>query len=387
MRYITTGIDIGTEQLKVCVIEHSSKEKLSRVLGFFMYPILGVRKGYIYNDDIFSKSLRKIIDEIEKQIDYKIESAVLSSGSTSIQSKILSSSSVISKADGEVTHFDVENIEKQLNESSVEKTRKVIFDEIIEYKIDNKITQGLPIGMKGVKLEIKKLFIDILNQHYDTLEAIFLENDIDVSHIYPKGVCAGDKILNEKEKMVGVMYMDLGSETTTISVYENNFLIGYHTIPIGSNDITNDIALGLKISLEEAEQVKRGLANKTYSKKKIDDIVFSRIEDICELSNSYLKKIKRNELLPGGVIINGGGSEIIGIEEYLKKYLNLPVKKAFFESNTQKKGLIKQTDFIESYALALLHNEEDSNKITGNKIPLIEKIKKNSSNFFKQFLP
>lgn len=387
MKYITTGIDIGTEELKVCVIEHDTKERISRVMGFFKYSVDGIRKGYIYNEDVFSKSLAKIVRDLEKQIEYKIENAVVSSSSSSIQSFMNAQNGVISKTDGEVTHFDIDNIEKQLDENAVQKTRKIIFEQISEYKIDGKVIEGNPEGLRGVKLEVKKLFIDMLAQHHESIETLFFENDVEVLLLFPKGLCASKRLLNEKQKMVGVCYVDIGSQTTTITVYESNVIIGYLVIPIGSNDITNDIALVLKISLEEAEQVKRGLSTKIYPKKKLDEIIFSRIEDICELTQGYLKKIKKNELLPGGIILNGGGAEVDGIEEYFKKYLQLPVKKSVFEVLTQKKGVVKQTDFIECYALALEHQDQELSQSRKERIPLFEKIKQNSSSFFKQFLP
>lgn len=387
MKYITTGIDIGTEEIKVCVIEHDTKERISRVTGFFKYAVDGIRKGYIYNEDMFTKSLVKMVQDLEKQVAYKIENAVVSSGSASIQAVITGQNGVISKTDGEVTHFDIANLEKQLDENAIQKTRKIIFEQIAEYKIDGKIIEGNPEGLRGVKIEIKKLFVDMLAQHYESIETLFFENDIEVVSLLPKGISASKRILSEKQKMVGVCYMDIGSQTTTITVYEANVIIGYLVIPIGSNDITNDIALVLKISLEEAEQVKRGTSTKVYPKKKIDEIIFSRIEDICELTQTYLKKIKKNELLPGGVILNGGGVEIDGIEEYLKKYLKLPVKKTTFEVLTQKKGVVKQTDFIECYALALEHQAQELSQSRKERVPLFEKLKQNSSSFFKQFLP
>lgn len=331
--------------------------------------------------------MRRAITEIGSHVHIKLDSALVSTAGGSLESILLSSNGIVSKIDHEVTSFDIENIEKQLVDSAGQKSKKIIWDNIVEVKVDGKVLSGNPEGTKGVKLELKKLFVYISSQQNDLIDTLLYENGIEMIRIFPKGIHASKLGLTEKQKIVGVGYLDIGAETTTLTVYENGSIIGYQLIPIGSNDITNDIALGLKISLDEAELVKYGASTQIFPKKKIDDIVNSRLEDICELTNSYLKKIKRYELLPGGLILNGGGAEVIGIEERLRKSLNLPIKKINFEIVTQKKGVIKHSEYLESYSLALTQYDIDQSEGKRDHGSLLYKIKHGINSLLKQFLP
>ncbi len=387
MKYSITGFDIGTEEIKVCVLEADTKERTEKVVGFFKYKIDGMRKGYISNEKVFTQSLRRICVDLQKTLGSKIETVAISIGSSSLESLVVSQNSIVTKADNEITRFDIESIEKSIEESISQKTKKILHSSTVEYKIDGKVVIGNPEGQKGVKLDIKKIFIQILSQQFETVENIFFENHIEIGATYPKGIGASLVGLTEKQKIVGVAYLDIGAETTALAVYENNALIGYTVIPVGSNDITNDIALGLKISLEEAELVKHGTPGKLFPRRKLDDIVNSRLEDISELANSYLKKIKKHELLPGGIILNGGGTEIENIEEYFRTSMNLPVKKMLFEIHTEKKGVVRNPDFLESYGIAHMYKNKDLRETRKQNGSAIEKIKSAGTSFLKQFLP
>ncbi len=387
MKYSIAGMDIGTEETKICIIEIDTKDHTEHVVGFFKYRTEGLHRGYIMNEKTFKQSLGKIINDLGKILGSRIDTVAISLGSSHIESAILGQQCIITKADNEVTHFDIENLEKTLEESILEKTKKLLYSSIVETKIDGKIAPSRPEGMRGVKLDMKKLFIQIATKDYELYEDAFFDNDIELVMAYPKGITASIQSLTEKQKMVGVGYLDIGAETTVLTVYENGGLIGYTCIPYGSNDITNDIALGLKISLEEAEEIKRGMGSKIVSKKKLDDIIYARLDDIAELANNYLKKIKKDELLPGGIILAGGGTEIVTIEEYFREALNLPAKKVTCEIPTARKGVVRNTEFIECYGVAMQYKNSEfraQQKKTGT---VIDKIKKNGSSFFKQFLP
>lgn len=387
MKYITTGIDIGTHFARLCIIEHDSKTKKSEVIGCTKVALEGMHHGYIQNKESIEKCLLKLIKETNKTLLSSIDSAIVSFGSTSLSTVAVNTNTVITKADNEVTLFDLENIEKSAEENAHTNNYKIIHSNTIEYKLDGQTVFGSPEGMKGNKLEARKLFIRGLVNQIDDIENILLNIGVEPIAILPKDISASAFALSEKHKFVGSAYVDIGAETTTCVIYEKNTIIGYVIFPIGSNDITNDIALGLKISLEEAEQVKNGTNTKVYPRKKIEDIISARIDDVSELINNYLKKLKRQALLPGGIILSGGGSNLHEIEEQFKKTLKLPVKKVDFEITTQKKGIIRSDEFLESYTLAKMSETFDKNASYSGSKKFFQKIKENFSGFFKQFLP
>jgi cell division protein FtsA len=154
--------------------------------------------------------------------------------------------------------------------------------------------------------------------------------------------------------------------------------VSLEIFPIGSTDITNDIALGLKVPLEEAEQIKVGaITGSSYPRKKLEEIIQARLSDIFELIDNHLKKIGRNGLLPAGIIITGGGAGLNGIEEMAKNALRLPARL----------GVAKDAVWIVAYGLCVMgtHTEEDVPIDTGSMF--FVKMWKAIVNMVKQFLP
>jgi cell division protein FtsA len=135
-------------------------------------------------------------------------------------------------------------------------------------------------------------------------------------------------ILSKIQKASGCVLANIGSQTTSIAVFEENIPLSIHAFPIGSTDITNDIALGFKVPLEDADRIKRREIEAEGHRKKLDEIIEARMSDIFEYIEVHLKKLGRNGLLPAGIIITGGGSTIINIEEMAKDYFRLPAKVA-----------------------------------------------------------
>ena len=190
-------------------------------------------------------------------------------------------------------------------------------------------------------------------------------------------------MLTKAQKRAGCVLANIGAETVSIVVFENNTPTSLKVFPIGSNDITNDIALGLKVPLDEAEKIKRGGMTATpYSKKRLDEIISARLTDIFELIDAHLKKIKRDGLLPAGIILTGGGSGITTVQDLARVSLRLPSKIAMLDPG--QNGKVRDASWAVSYGLCIwgmTGTEEESGinlaRHTGNSI----------LNWLKQFLP
>ena len=154
------------------------------------------------------------------------------------------------------------------------------------------------VGMKGLRLEAKVLFITCLNQHLkEFLEAVEMAN-IEVEDIMASPIAASFVTITKRQKTAGCVLANIGAETLSIAVFENNIPISLQVFPIGGSEITNDIALGLKIPIEEAEQLKLGRVLNHYPKKKLEDIVEARLSDIFELIEAHLKKSAKAAFWP-----------------------------------------------------------------------------------------
>ena len=359
-RQIVVGIDIGTSQIKVVIaegfLEHG--HTVPRIIGTGSNESKGLFRGYIANAAEASRSIEVAVERAEKIAGIKVRRAYVSFGGVGLSSVVASGSVVISRADLEITERDI-SLALEAAEAAIPPAtsinRRIINTVPIEYKIDGKTVWGQALGLKAVKLEIKTLFITCLEHHLTDLISTVEKAGIEVIDVVASPVALSCVTLSKKQKRVGCLLADIGAETLSIVVFENNNLISLEVFPIGGNDITNDIALGLKISPEEAERAKLDSGRRmAYSRKKLEEIVKARLDDYFELIETHLKSIGRNALLPAGIIIAGGGAATPDIKSVAENSLKLPsqVAEVYFGNATD--GKIKDRTWAVACGLAIV---------------------------------
>ena len=315
---------MGSTTTRVVVGEFLKGEKNPKVVGVGESETKGIRHGYVVNISETVSSLKNAISIAEKNSGIKIRRAFVSIGGVTLRGDVSSGIGIISKADGEVTGLDINKALQDCEDNLNLNNKKVIKVFPLSFKLDGKEILGRPEGMKGTKLEIKALFVTCAISHFEDLLEVITLAGIEPIDIIASAEAGSRIALSEKQKIVGGALVNIGSETVSLSVFENRTLVSLHTFSIGGADITNDIALGMKVSLENAEYLKLGNVIEDFSKKKLDEIVEARLFDIFELIENHLKKIKRNELLPAGVVFIGGSANIPLLEEFSKTALKLP---------------------------------------------------------------
>ena len=203
----------------------------------------------------------------------------------------------------------------------------------------------------------------------------------DILGIKPLWYTNKDGFMFASEKKVFKEMIELNPRK--ILVYENNIPLLVSTIPVGGDDITKDIALGLRISLDEAEQLKLGaITNATYSKKKFDDILTARLTDIFELIDGHLKKLGKDQLLPAGIVLSGGGSGIGPIKEIAESALKLHSKIASL--NIASDAKIKDSSWAVAYGLCIWGVSTEDESIG---IKIAKETSGNVIRWIKRFLP
>jgi cell division protein FtsA len=383
---IITGIDIGTTSIKVVVCRLKKGSPLPEIIALVKKDSYGLRRGYVVNSEEVSESLREALDEAKRQSGENIRRAFVSIGGISLESRLSDSSISVAKADLEIGQTDV-NRALELAEANLPDiaNRHVIHRIPIYYKLDGKKILGRPTGMKGNKLEARVMFITCLKQHVDDLLQIIGEAGISVEDVVASPIAASLVTLTKLQKTAGCILANIGSHTTSIAVFEDNIPISIQVFPIGSMDITNDIALGFRISLEEAERIKRGEAEPSNSRRKLDEIINARLSDIFEFIENHLKKIGRSGLLPAGILITGGGANLNHIEEQAKNYFRLPSKITTITAMVNDKPKLISADWSVAYGLCLLGSDSDSDETTGGRI--IKTAKSSLIRWIKEFWP
>ena len=387
IRNISVGIDIGTSTTRVVVGEFLKGEKNPKIIGIGESETKGMRHGYIVRSNETIASLKNALEIAEKTSGIKIRRAFVSISSTTLRSEISNGGVVISKADGEVTNLDIEKTQEECEKNLNLGNKKIIHSFPLSFKLDGKEILGRPEGMRGTKLEGKTLFITCSFQHWEDLLEVISEANVEPIGVIASPVAGSYIALSERQKIVGTALVDIGSETVSLAVFEDGTIISLQTFSIGSADITNDIALGLKIPLEKAEILKKEKNSSTdFSKKKLSEIIDARLSDIFELIENHLKKIKRSELLPAGIVFIGGGASTQGLEELSRISLKLPSKIGTTEMfGNAKTKLRDQSWFV---ALGLLISPKNNEAyIEGSLSNFFKDVKNTIKSSIKQLMP
>lgn len=381
------GIDVGTYQVRIVVARESEKGGPPRVIGTGLAESKGLRHGYIMNIADVTRAIRAAAAQAEEVSGHKIKSAFLSVGGVGLDEVRARGDAVVARADAEVTDFDVENAIQAAKESIKGRltNRSVLHTIPLSYTIDGVEVLGRPQGMRGSKLSAEILFVTCLTQHVDDLVEAVENADIAVGDTMASPLAGSIVTVTNAEKRAGCVLANIGAETVSIVVFENGVPFSLKVFRIGSMDITKDIALGLRISLEEAEQLKLGaITGGTVPKKKFDDILAARLADMFELIDGHLKQLGKDRLLPAGIILSGGGSGVGSIRDVAEGSLKLPSKIAGFGS--AHGGKIKDSSWAVAYGLTIWGLTGESAE-RGAMKNAASRFAAGVGNFFKQFLP
>jgi cell division protein FtsA len=383
---ITVGIDIGTSATRVVVCQQEP-EGTSRIIGFGVSTTTGVRHGYIINRDDVLLSLKKALRDAEVQSGIKIRQATIAIGGVGLDAQYGVGTSIVSRADAVIGKVDIEKAISDAEATLNLKNKSMLHAYPVSFKIDGKEFPVRPEGISGLKLEVRTLFITCFQQHLEDLLGVMSDAGVKVLGFTATPIATHHLLLTDLQRNFGCALIDIGAETVSVAIFENNTLISLHVFDIGSLNITKDLALGLRITPEEAESIKLGVVNfQNVPKKKIEEIVEARLSDIFELIDKYLKKMGRSGLLPAGAILIGGGSRIYNIESVAKTMLKIPVRSGFIELPGAK-GILKDQNLLVAYAVASTQVESGGKGQKQHSSSDGEGILSVLKGFFKQLMP
>lgn len=386
---IVVGIDIGSLMTRVIVAEEAVKIGIApKIIGIGYSESQGIHHGYVTSARDAANSVMEAIRMAEKSTGIEIKRAYVALGGISLSSEIAGGACSIQRPDGEVAEEDIQNVMQIARETfgAQKKNRKILHAIPMKYRLDGAEVMGNPIGMRGSRLEIRVVFITAQEHHFNDLVTAISDAGVDIIDVVASPIAESLATLSKKQKMVGCGLLNIGSETVSLVVFDNDVPVSVAIFAIGSNDITNDIALGLRVSLDEAERIKIGrYEDRSHPKKKIEEIVDARLSDIFELVQNHLKTIKRDGLLPAGIIITGGGGLLEHIDEASKAALKLPttVTQVADIMNTRKD---LDPSWLVAYGLCFL---EDDEQVYGSKIfkQMFKESKKGIMKILREFLP
>lgn len=338
------GIDIGTTTVR-CVVGHLDPTTgVPTIVGVGEVVNSGMRKGSVVNLNGPAQAIDEALGEAERMSGFEVDAATISINGSHILSTTTDGMVAVGAVDHVVTHDDIARLEEVATVGKVPANREILAVVPHTYRLDGQDNIKSPIGMTGTRLEINANVISALAPHVNSLHSTLELAKVAPNVVTPSVVAAAKAVLSEQQMENGVAVIDMGGSTTSIAIFEEGDLQYVGIIPMGGNNVTNDLAIGLKTDPEVAELVKLSHGSATtqtgsemvsvkqnkealeFSRDDVDEIVGARLDELFELIVKEFKKAGRHAKLPSGVVLVGGGANMKNILEYTKNTLGLAVR-------------------------------------------------------------
>lgn len=352
-----TILDIGTKSLRILVLENQKEKK---IVATAVIDIDYIKRGVVTDVDALTQSIRLGISHIHRTYLAHIDKVIVSLSGTSIGSISSRAEIDIKHKTGMITEHLIqelyEKVESRIPENIIQ-NKKIVHTIPQEFRIDGKKVPTLhPEHLRGSQIDMKALCVFVQKQHLDNILCACEEADLKVEDVIVSEYAFTKKQVREADRLAGACVVNIGADTTTVITYDEGVPLLLDVYPIGSQDITKDLALGLKVSLSQAEHIKlnpskglqdlaKELAEVLIKKQNVaikkdqrekalylsleeryHEIVYARLIDIFELVQQHVRKLRKDKLLPAGVIIHGGGGRIDDVKIIAKEILHLPIQ-------------------------------------------------------------
>lgn len=379
---IICGIDIGSSKIATLITSCSHDEEKINVIGVSTVPAKGIRKGQVVDIEEAVAVITQSVEAAERMAGTTVTSAYVSIGGMHIACQNSHGVVAVSEPEGEITSADVKRVMEAAQAISLPSSREIIHVLPRNFTVDNQPGIKDPLGMTGVRLEVDTHIITGASTALRNLAKCINEVGINIEQMVFSGLSSSEAILTETEKELGVILVDIGGGTSNVSLYLDGALSYSSVLPVGAKNVTNDLAIGLRISLESAEKIKLSLSQteknvdfpggmektkkvpgdeldfsklslpeevkKVSRKTLIDGIIKPRLLEIFTLVSLEIQKSGFGGQTPAGIVVTGGGAKTVGIIEACKQRLSLPVRLGSFS------GFSGLTEEIDSPAYATL---------------------------------
>jgi cell division protein FtsA len=347
MDEIVVGLEIGSG--KVCtVVGELGEDDQIEIIGVGTSPSLGIRKGIIIDLEQAIQATKESIGSAERMAGTRINSAFVSIAGNHITSVNSKGVIAISTEYPEITENDIEKVIEAAKAGIVSSEKELIHTLSREFIVDGQGGISDPLGMSGARLECKVHIITGSITAVQNLIKCVEGAGVDIEEIIFGTLASSNAVLSNAEKDLGVLLIDIGAGTTEIAIFIEGGLAYSAVLPVGGIQITNDLAVGLRTSIEEAEKIKinygssvkdnvsseklveissvNGKDNYNVSQKYLVEIIEPRVSEIFSLVGTEVRKSGCYNMIPGGIVITGGSSLLPGISEVAEQVLNLPAR-------------------------------------------------------------
>jgi len=350
---IVAAIDMGSSKIATLVGQvigdPVTGETSINVVGASQSESKGIKKGQIVDIEEAVEATITSIEAAERMAGYNLETAYVSIGGAHIHSQNSHGVVAVSDPNGEITESDVDRAIEAASAISLPVSREVIFVVPREFIVDGESGVRDAVGMSGVRLEVDTHIVSAASAALKNAKKAINEVGIKIEETVFSGLASAEAVLTPTEKELGCVLIDIGGGTTSIAAYMEGAIVYSGVIPIGARNVTNDLAIGLRVSLETAEKIKIALSGekkkdkeesdeldlaglniteirKISKKTLIEGIIRPRLNEIFSMVKLELEKEGVVNRIPSGAIITGGGAETAGAVDSARRVLSVPVR-------------------------------------------------------------
>jgi cell division protein FtsA len=342
---IVVGLDIGTTKVCAVVAEVDPVDGIT-ILGAGIVPCRGLRKGIVANIDWTVRSIKDAIESAQTMAGVEIRTIYVGIGGSHVRSS--SSDGVAAIAGGEVTRSDVERVLEGARAIPVDADRQILHVLPREYMVDSQDGIRDPIGMAGVRLGVKVNLVTAATSCVQNVIRCAERCGLTVADVVLEPLASAEAVLSDDEKEIGVAVVDIGGGTTDLLLYVDGGIAHTSVIPVGGNNITSDIAAGLRTPMAEADRLKRlsgcalgrmvaddeeievpgvgGHAPRKTARRVLSDIIEPRVEEIFAVIRKRIEDTGMLEQMSAGVVLTGGAVLLQGMSEFAEEILGMPVR-------------------------------------------------------------
>jgi cell division protein FtsA len=340
------GLDLGSTTVRVVVATPTEGGTELQILGVGEHSADGISKGAITSIEDAISSISGALEQAERMTGVPVTHAYVGINGTHISSQEVHGVVAVAKADGEIREEDVERV-IEASQTTVSPSNVEILHVIPRtFTVDNQKGVKDPIGMSGIRLEVDAQVIQGLTAQVKNLTKCVYRTGVEIDELVLGVLAASEAVLTKRQKEIGVALLNIGASTSSLMVFEEGDVLHAGIIPVGAGHITNDIAIGLRTSIDVAERVKLDFGTAmpeevgkrdeinlaeidpkesgVVSRKHVAEIIEARVAEIFSMVDKELQKVDRSGLLPAGLVLIGGGAKLSGIIEVAKREFRLP---------------------------------------------------------------
>jgi cell division protein FtsA len=338
------AIDIGATKVAVVVAEIEDSGG-PRLIGFGVAPNAGVKKGHVVDIDGAAEAVSQAIRKAERMSGRTIKDVTVAISGDAIQSSPSVGLVPILNPTRTITREDVHRVINHSKQTPLPEDRELILAVPRSYRVDGQPGVVRPVGMSGQRLEAETLLVTAPTNQLDNFQKSVRAADAEVESWVPKALASGEAVTSQSDRETGIAVIDIGGDSTDVTVYQNGSVVYLKTLPIGAHNITNDISILLKTTLDEAERLKKDAGTckngndsevvyveqagqrRPFNRKVLNEIVSARAKEILLLALEAVEEAADIRQLRAGFVLTGGGAKLDGIAELAKELTgNMPVR-------------------------------------------------------------